>query len=430
MSAGAFKRIKAFFLKKFKPGSRKGKGKGKGKGKDTTNEEDPQGGRLPECPTTPLVTAAQRPFKPDNLLPESPSTPSIPEIRSAVKFRNSLSAPPRRRFPPIERPPTLKSTESSTTAVSSADTTTTATSVDVPKTVAVVSPPTSPDPKVGHTDDASVRRPTRPNALYPRPKSSHTVGPASWSELVEPDLVANLGARERARQQALFELVFSEEKWGNLLKYPQLEASLMSLRYVRELARMKKTLINPLLHPAPPTPTSPRPSPPPLGASQRDFKILGNRMYDPDRKEWAETGKRTLAGGLQRSRWTLKHTPSKSLDQDIDDLIDDIRLLGPFTKGTSRVYDTSMFGEAPKNPTPEPVPSRPAVPPFKLPEDLRICLEVIGGDILEGHVQFSKALKKRYEEQLPLVRSLENVLVCYVSSYVATACPPWLNYTY
>lgn len=56
------------------------------------------------------------------------------------------------------------------------------------------------------------------------------------------------------------------------------------------------------------------------------------------------------------------------------------------------------------------------VPPHLLPEDLRRCLEVIETGILVGHVRLSEALRKRYEEQYPLVRSLADVFVTNVSS--------------
>ena len=58
-----------------------------------------------------------------------------------------------------------------------------------------------------------------------------------------------------------------------------------------------------------------------------------------------------------------------------------------------------------------------AVPPAQLPEDLRKCLEVIEGGILEGHIRLSEGLRKRYEDQYPLVRSLADVFVSNVSSY-------------
>ena len=66
--------------------------------------------------------------------------------------------------------------------------------------------------------------------------------------------------------------------------------------------------------------------------------------------------------------------------------------------------------------------------PCRLPKDLRICLEVIENDLLEGHVRLSKALKNRYEAQLPLVRSLEDVFVSNVRHLIADAFLSLLNY--
>lgn len=55
-----------------------------------------------------------------------------------------------------------------------------------------------------------------------------------------------------------------------------------------------------------------------------------------------------------------------------------------------------------------------SVPPHQLPEDLRQCLEVLEGGIYNGHVVLSEGLRKRYEEQYPLVRSLADVFVSNV----------------
>jgi len=41
------------------------------------------------------------------------------------------------------------------------------------------------------------------------------MSPASWSEHTEVDLVANIGSRERTRQEVLFEIVSSEERLDN-----------------------------------------------------------------------------------------------------------------------------------------------------------------------------------------------------------------------
>ncbi|PWN48304.1 Dbl homology domain-containing protein [Violaceomyces palustris] len=66
-------------------------------------------------------------------------------------------------------------------------------------------------------------------------------GGPSWSEMTQEDLVANLGPRERTRQEVLWEIVASEE------------------RYVAELEKTTEFYINALLHPHSSTPhLSPR----------------------------------------------------------------------------------------------------------------------------------------------------------------------------
>lgn len=57
-----------------------------------------------------------------------------------------------------------------------------------------------------------------------------------------------------------------------------------------------------------------------------------------------------------------------------------------------------------------------AIAPHQLPEDLRICLEVIDSGVFDGHKRLSEALKKRYDDQFPLVRSLADVFVSNVCS--------------
>jgi hypothetical protein len=55
------------------------------------------------------------------------------------------------------------------------------------------------------------------------------------------------------------------------------------------------------------------------------------------------------------------------------------------------------------------------IAPHQLPDDLRQCLEVIEDSILPGHLKLSECLRKRYDEQYPLVRSLADVVVANVS---------------
>lgn len=55
-----------------------------------------------------------------------------------------------------------------------------------------------------------------------------------------------------------------------------------------------------------------------------------------------------------------------------------------------------------------------AIPPGQLPEDLRVCLEVVENSLIDGHLKLADGLRKRYEEQYPLVRSLADVFVSNV----------------
>ena len=49
-----------------------------------------------------------------------------------------------------------------------------------------------------------------------------------------------------------------------------------------------------------------------------------------------------------------------------------------------------------------------------LPEELEAVLKVLAGGILEGHIKLAAALKKRYDNQYPLVRSLADVFTAHV----------------
>ena len=85
----------------------------------------------------------------------------------------------------------------------------------------------------------------------------------------------------------------------------------------------------------------------------------------------------------------------------------------PMTVEPERKDGTRVLRKLKRNTVQEPVVK--GVPPHLLPDDLRKCLEVIETGILVGHVRLSEALRKRYEEQYPLVRSLADVFVTNVS---------------
>jgi hypothetical protein len=59
--------------------------------------------------------------------------------------------------------------------------------------------------------------------------------------------------------------------------------------------------------------------------------------------------------------------------------------------------------------------------PVTLPDDLEQVLTSISSGILQGHVKLVSALRKRYDEQFPLVRSLADVFTSHVSSSAFTS---------
>jgi hypothetical protein len=54
------------------------------------------------------------------------------------------------------------------------------------------------------------------------------------------------------------------------------------------------------------------------------------------------------------------------------------------------------------------------IAPHQIPDDLRQCLEVIEDVILAGHLKLAEGLRKQYDEQFPLVRSLADVFMANV----------------
>jgi hypothetical protein len=74
---------------------------------------------------------------------------------------------------------------------------------------------TSPYPR-DKNDAASMHQSVRSGTPYSQAGSafqSEILAVTSWSEAAEDDLVSNLGPRERTRQEVLWEIVASEERW-------------------------------------------------------------------------------------------------------------------------------------------------------------------------------------------------------------------------
>ncbi|KXN85461.1 RhoGEF domain-containing protein gxcJ [Leucoagaricus sp. SymC.cos] len=318
----------------------------------------------------------------------------------------------------------------------------------------------------------SLRSATPYSTMSGQASGSRILAAASWSELTEEDLVSNLGSRERTRQEVLFEIISSEE------------------RYVQELIKMKETFVDPLLHPFSATPSLPSVSSPspaidydyyrtetPGGAAEstEDLPPIAARFMSPTPSLGQPSG----------SSSARKNTETPNIDDSLTEDEDDDTHRPYSSKRSATSHEASKHNH-PRSPyrstatrtstktgTTVPFPSRShhslphpirsqaaastqslgkqstivdrererkrsettpqksgvlrkfrksetpatsilgdlAIPPHQLPEDLRICLEVIDGGVFDGHKRLSEALKRRYDDQYPLVRSLADVFV-------------------
>jgi hypothetical protein len=60
----------------------------------------------------------------------------------------------------------------------------------------------------------SLRSPTPYSTMSGQTNPSKILAATSWSEVTEEDLVSNIGSRERTRQEVLFEIISSEDRYG------------------------------------------------------------------------------------------------------------------------------------------------------------------------------------------------------------------------
>ena len=76
-----------------------------------------------------------------------------------------------------------------------------------------VTPPYSAKPAYG--DDSSIHQSLRSATPFSQKSIGSVLPHASWHEGVEEDLVTHLEPREQFRQEALWEIVVSEERYGS-----------------------------------------------------------------------------------------------------------------------------------------------------------------------------------------------------------------------
>ncbi|KAJ7063238.1 hypothetical protein C8F01DRAFT_1209582 [Mycena amicta] len=315
----------------------------------------------------------------------------------------------------------------------------------------------------------SLRSGTPYSSMSNATSGSRILAAQSWSEVTEEDLVSHLGSRERTRQEVLFEIISSEE------------------RYVQELAKMKDTFIDPMLHPfsAPtpqlsstpnldydyyrtnspvesndhlppiaarfmsPSPTVMQSTASPSSQSHKDTPNIDGESLDTDEED--EGGDQLGRGyGNRQGQLAKQNHPrspyrsngSKSGGKSVpfpsrshhslpppprtNQLNGSTHSLGRQGSVVDRERERNYSqGQASKASAPKPGMLRKlkksqttndsifgeSVAPHQLPDDLRICLEVVDSGVFEGHKRLSDALKKRYDDQFPLVRSLADVFV-------------------
>ena len=339
----------------------------------------------------------------------------------------------------------------------------------------------------------SLRSGTPYSSMSNNTSGSRILAAASWSEVTEDDLVSNIGSRERTRQEVLFEIISSEDRYGKSFRSALLPCSPCS-RYVQELVKMKDTFIDPLLHPYSLTPASTTSTPnldydyyraespfestddlPPIAArfmsptpSQthgatsprpRDAPHIDGESLDTDEEDEAQDRAGRLYDATRRPgtsttsrsdhprspyRSTVTRSPGRAGGTSVPFPSRSHQSLpppprNPMSSSTHSLGRQSVIAEQEQRQqrdrkhsqgdSPRPGMLRKfkksqttageilgnAIAPHQLPEDLRICLEVIDSGVFDGHKRLSEALKKRYDDQYPLVRSLADVFVSNVS---------------
>ncbi|GAA5923599.1 uncharacterized protein JCM15063_003701 [Sporobolomyces koalae] len=236
-----------------------------------------------------------------------------------------------------------------------------------------------------------------PNQIY---------APTTWSDMAHQELVVNLSARERTRQEILWEVVASEE------------------RYVAELRSLVEHYVNPLLHPL--LASSPALSSPPLYAkssspafTRQSFSAATCSSTD---LPIASRFSRSSPGPLSSA--SLDHLPEIDTTDENTRRDSDVHYLPRHpagstpTLGSSNSASRSSPGvtqrfasfalgrarQASSKSHKQQAGSAPSLPP-PLPEALRALLVSIA-DMLKGHEELSARLKDQWAKAFPLVRGL------------------------
>ncbi|GAA5884562.1 hypothetical protein JCM16303_000030 [Sporobolomyces ruberrimus] len=235
-----------------------------------------------------------------------------------------------------------------------------------------------------------------PNQIY---------APTTWSDMAHQELVVNLSTRERTRQEILWEVVASEE------------------RYVAELRSLVEHYTIPLLHPllsasphisSPPLTSMPftRQSLPAASSSSAELPIASRfqrstpssvasssfdhvpeiRLDEQEHRSASTSSSPPLLSATASAAQPLRSSFSTSKNSGVSGKLASFG----FSRSRQRSSAPSKAFES----TGEPVP-----PPPVLPGALRSVLEATIG-MLKGHEELSAKLKEQWEKSFPLVRGL------------------------
>lgn len=228
---------------------------------------------------------------------------------------------------------------------------------------------------------------------------ARSIGGPSWSEMTQEELVNNLGARERTRQEVLWEIVASEE------------------RYVNDLQRTKELYLDPLLHPLEISQSrngcrSPvkSPSTPVAGPS---MQRLGSTS---DGRSGMSDSAQFINGNLDAAVHLDRHVDESHREEQTPTKRPSVHSMTPLSPAsTPRALGSNSIGKiATKESrrwssgkmTGKNNSETYAIP---LSASLQIAMKAISNGLLEAHSLLSETLKLRYEEQWPLVRSLADI---------------------
>ncbi|CEH12525.1 FACIOGENITAL DYSPLASIA PROTEIN [Ceraceosorus bombacis] len=297
--------------------------------------------------------------------------------------------------------------------------------------------------------------------------SAATGSAPSWSQMTQRDLVDNLGPRERTRQEVLWEIVASEERYVNELEKAKdlyLDALLHPLRYRSNPTSPQMTTTSSWPNTSDSSASRSRHTLHPIDTSSSAELPIASRYMSPlsatntrtgseGHAQSSSSGKKVssdaqssggaTSGAQSRAPSIAAATTAAPPRPPRSSIARGLGIGAPRT--STRGASGAMSRDASATSSPHmgsvalnvkqprkssrkansqaiqnPVSSQTgytnldgsalSVP---LPKSLRAVLEALNDGLLEGHTLLSEALRVRYEEQWPLVRSLADVFTRY-----------------